>query len=123
MGINIPLDALTLHYSCDEHLDPILAEQPLADITEVGTLICPECGEDMGLVGTTVTGEPRETRTIDGEEVEALSPKYGKVVLVAEVLAVSFGTHYACFKPGDPGAWGTPIIELKRQVSGVEVLR
>ena len=42
-------DQVVLHYVCDEHDSPIRAEQPLTDIVYAGTLICPECGEDMAL--------------------------------------------------------------------------
>ena len=42
-------DQIVLHYVCEEHYSPIRAEQPLADIVYAGTLICPECGEDMAL--------------------------------------------------------------------------
>ena len=42
-------DQVVLHYVCDEHDSPIRAEQPLTDIVDAGTLICPECGDDMAL--------------------------------------------------------------------------
>jgi hypothetical protein len=48
----VPVKAITLVYVCEDH-DPEdgyeYGYQPLADIVSVGTLICPECGEDMSL--------------------------------------------------------------------------
>ncbi len=32
-------------------------EQPLVDIVDVGTLICPECGDDMGLLDEAIVEE------------------------------------------------------------------
>lgn len=43
---------MSINYTCAE--DGQSWSQPLADVTEVGTLICPECGEDMDLIGATV---------------------------------------------------------------------
>lgn len=46
-----PATWITLLYVCEEaEHTPVALEQPLADIVEVGTLICPECGEDMELL-------------------------------------------------------------------------
>lgn len=42
------INNITLVYECTEHAGR--HRQPLADIVSVGTLICPECGEDMELV-------------------------------------------------------------------------
>lgn len=124
MSVKMPVGAVTLLYVCDkEQCNEDVHEQALADMPEVGTLICPDCGDDMLLVETKITGEPRVTTDIEDETVDALTPDYGRVVLVVDALAVSYGTRYACFKPGDPGAWGTPLIELKREVPGVEVVR
>jgi hypothetical protein len=47
METNIPASSITLNYTCAD--DNQTATQPLADITFVGTLICPDCGEDMAL--------------------------------------------------------------------------
>lgn len=47
MSRKIQIDKITLHYRCDE-CDAI-AEQPLEEITTVGTAICPICGRDMEL--------------------------------------------------------------------------
>ncbi len=43
----IPIEQVTLIYYCDscQHI----AEQPLPDITSVGTLVCPDCDTDMVL--------------------------------------------------------------------------
>lgn len=40
---------IILRYKCDEH-DETEYEQPLCDVPDVGTLICPECGDDMTLL-------------------------------------------------------------------------
>jgi len=41
---------ITLTYHCDSHDgEPTHESQPLSDIVFTGTLICPECGEDMEL--------------------------------------------------------------------------
>ena len=51
----------TLEWACnndDEHEgadDQEIVHQNLADIEDVGTAICPQCGEDMELVSVTVT--------------------------------------------------------------------
>lgn len=49
---------VTLSYVCHEH--GITLDQPLSDIVEAGTLICPEDGEDMELADE-VTIEQEET--------------------------------------------------------------
>lgn len=43
----IDTDNITLLYSCKSCNVP--ATQPLTDIVSCGTLICPECGDDMEL--------------------------------------------------------------------------
>lgn len=50
MPKDIRVDKIVLHYTCDECGER--ADQYLCDIVEVGTLICPECGEDMELDDT-----------------------------------------------------------------------
>ncbi len=45
--ISIPTHQIDLGYTCGECETE--ASQPLADIVSVGTLICPECGNDMEL--------------------------------------------------------------------------
>ena len=55
------INNITLVYECTEHDGQ--HRQPLADIVSVGTLICPECGEDMELVDTRTAWEERETDT------------------------------------------------------------
>lgn len=55
----VPPQGITLQWSCDnedEHDTPgvLKAEQPLSDVPYVGGAICPECGEDMTLVGAEV---------------------------------------------------------------------
>ena len=58
-------DQVVLHYVCDEHDSPIRAEQPLADIVDAGTLICPECGDDMALEASVgVRSVPSDPETI-----------------------------------------------------------
>ena len=59
---------ITLGYTCGDCETE--ATQPLADITSVGTLICPECGNDMELDTTVdIAPEPSEALfivTVDG---------------------------------------------------------
>lgn len=43
---------ITLHWTCAGHDTPEYAEQPLVDIEDAGTAICPECGDDMELDST-----------------------------------------------------------------------
>lgn len=57
------INNITLVYECTEHDGR--HRQPLADIVSVGTLICPECGEDMELVDADLEDQATqwETRT------------------------------------------------------------
>lgn len=43
----IPASEITLNWTCEECDEKV--QQPLTDIVEVGTAICPECGDDMTL--------------------------------------------------------------------------
>lgn len=58
----IDINRVTLEYVCnndDEHEgadDQVIAYQLLADIVDSGTLICPECGDDMELVSADAEG-------------------------------------------------------------------
>lgn len=47
MSRKIRVDKITLNYKCEKCEET--AQQYLCDIVEVGTAICPECGEDMNL--------------------------------------------------------------------------
>ena len=51
----IPVSKITLLWSCTEC--KVQAEQPLGEIVEAGTAICPECGEDMELYDDVLVGE------------------------------------------------------------------
>lgn len=44
----LPVSHVTSHWTCDDHFDQT-AEMTFADIANVGTPICPDCGEDMAL--------------------------------------------------------------------------
>jgi len=46
-GQQVPIHKIILHYYC-QHCDEA-AFQYLPNITEVGTAICPDCGDDMEL--------------------------------------------------------------------------
>lgn len=54
--------AITLEWVCnndDEHEgadDQVITHQNLADVPEVGGAICPQCGEDMELIGADIAG-------------------------------------------------------------------
>jgi hypothetical protein len=125
MSVSIPPSAITLEYICNDHDEAIRSDQPLVDITDVGTLICPDCGEDMLLVDTRIEGEngTYPDRVIDDVPVpHALAPAYGRVLLILEANAVSYGTVFACFKPAD-AEWGTPLLEIRRTTKSATVVR
>ena len=64
-------DQVVLHYVCDAHDSPIRAEQPLTDIVDAGTLICPECGEDMALEASVgVRSIPDDPEAIAAREAQ-----------------------------------------------------
>ena len=52
MATTVTPEQVTLNYKCDN--DGAEWAQPATDVTEVGTLICPECEDDMSLVSVTV---------------------------------------------------------------------
>lgn len=52
MATIVTPEQVTLNYTC--HNDGTTWDQPATDVTEVGTLICPECEDDMSLVSVTV---------------------------------------------------------------------
>lgn len=45
--MKIKIGNITLNWTCDDCSETV--EQPLSDVAEVGTAICPECGRDMAL--------------------------------------------------------------------------
>lgn len=45
----LPVQLIVLEYRCEDCGPEDIHTQPLADITYSGTLICPECGNDMDL--------------------------------------------------------------------------
>lgn len=69
------INNITLVYECTE--DDGQYRQPLADIVSVGTLICPECGEDMELVDTHTAWENRTVLQILAADLEDQAVQWG----------------------------------------------
>jgi uncharacterized Zn finger protein (UPF0148 family) len=51
--VTVDPDKIMLQYHCADCGQ--IGEQPLCDIVDIGTLICPDCGEDMQLDSAEVT--------------------------------------------------------------------
>jgi len=47
---SILLQYVCVNESCECCSEQEIHEQPLVDIVDVGTLVCPECGDDMELL-------------------------------------------------------------------------
>lgn len=56
MSVSVSPDVIVLEYVCNDHDKPVTAEQSLADISNIGTLVCPDCDEDMALVAVRILG-------------------------------------------------------------------